>query len=138
MGICLSMDKLKAAIYFFLLSFLIFGIASFMEFYKKKIRKDKVKHIEAHIISIVLSVGAIAGLDFLHVFTPFINYCFPGSPVWMDYVLQIGIIYFLQYQADMKVLKNLIKLAAVNLLSKYGINLKKEDINSLLKNSNTK
>lgn len=129
------MYKLKVTIYFLLISFLIFGIASFMEFYKKKIRKDKVYKIEAHIISIILSCSAIACLKVLHIFLPLVNYCFPESTIWIDYVFQAFLIYYLQYQVDMKILKNLIKLAAIKLLTNYGLNFTKEDINKFLKNS---
>lgn len=132
------MPDLKIIIYLLLVIFLIFGIASFMEFYKKKIRKDKFYKAEAHIISWILSGGAIACLNFLHIFIPFVNYYFPESPIWIDYIFQALIIYFLQYQADMKILKNLIKIAAIKLLTSQGINLTKEDLSKILENSDTK
>lgn len=131
------MDKLKVSIYLLFVGFLISGIASFMEFYKKKIRKDKVKKVEAHIISIILSSLAVLGLNGLHIFIPFIYYYFAGASIWLDYIMTGLAIYLLQYQVDMKIFKNLIKTAAINLLSKYGINISKEDINKLLGNSNT-
>ena len=130
------MDKLQIVIYFLLIGFLIFGISFLIEFYKKKIRKDKITHNEVHIVSFILSSLAIVALDRLHVFIPFIHYYFPEAPLWLDYVVGIAIIYILQYQADMKILKNLIKMAALNIISKYGIVLNKEDLDKILKNSN--
>lgn len=103
----------------------IFGIAALMEVYKKTIRKDKAKKIEICIVAEVLVALSVLILKVLNIFQPILGLI--GAPLWADYILYNIGIYFFQMQADMKIIKKLIKSCASEFLKSKGFTTEQID-----------
>ena len=121
------MSKVQAMIYASFVFLEIFGIAALMEVYKKTIRKDKAKKIEIYIVAEILTVLCIVILKALNIFKPILGLI--GAPLWADYILYNIGIYFFQMQADMKIIKKLIKSCASEFLKSKGFTT--EQINNI-------
>ncbi len=89
----------------------VFGIASLMEWYKKNIRKDQAKVWEIRLVSAALSIVAAIGYKVTGLFTPVITYFFTQVTVLVDVALYAVVIWLLQLQADMGILKAIVKVA---------------------------
>ena len=105
----------------------IFGIAALMEVYKKTIRKGKAKKIEIYIVAEVLVALSVLILKVLNIFQPILGLI--GAPLWADYILYNIGIYIFQMQADMKIIKKLIKSCASEFLKSKGFTT--EQINDI-------
>ena len=129
------MSKVQVMIYTAFIFLEIMSISSIMEIYKKMIRKDRAKKFEIYIIAEVLSAFAIAILVLLGIFKPILGLI--GAPLWSDYVFYNILIFIFQMQADMKIIKKLIKSCASELLKAYGFTAQQiEDVfNSISKES---
>jgi hypothetical protein len=115
------------------LLFIVIGAflsASFIEVYKKTIRKDKHKKWECWLIGGAISVLYIFFLKFSGVFYPMMNTLF-GAKLWLDYGIHIIIFYFLQFNMDMHIVKKLIKSLVTQWL-KSNIGMDDEQIEYLL------
>lgn len=113
------MNTIQLGIYVVLLCMEIMGISIFMESYKKVIRKDKAFLWETKGIGLVSSVLAVLLLVGISVFKPVLGLI--GAPIWADYILYTIVIYFMQMQADMKVIKKVIMAFLPSLLKKAGM-----------------
>lgn len=104
-----------------------FGIGTLMEWYKKKLRKDQAVTFEIRAIALVLSFGLAALLTFTGIAYPvFATFFKSMSPVLakvLNVVLYGVVIFVLQLQSDMKLLKSIIKLAAGNVDLKDVVSL---------------
>lgn len=89
-----------------------FGISSLMEVYKKKIRKDQAGVWEIRGVSLVLSAAATALVVLTGLYQPIIPLIFKDASVWLDYILYGVIIWVLQLQGDLKMLKAVIRISA--------------------------
>ena len=121
------MSKIQVMIYAAFVFLEIFGIAALMEVYKKTIRKDKAKKVEIYIVAEILTVLCIVILKALNIFKPILGLI--GAPLWADYILYNIGIYFFQMQADMKIIKKLIKSCASEFLKSKGFTT--EQINDI-------
>ena len=119
------MTKIQIIIYISFLCLELFGIALFMEIYKKQVRKNNSSKIENRIIGLILSIIGVGILLALHIFKPVLGLI--GAAPWADYVLYVGLFYFFQKTTDMRIVKNLIKTCQKNLLIKYGFSEKQID-----------
>ena len=88
-----------------------FGIGTLVEFYKKKIRKDKAGVWEVRAIAAVLSCLAAIGFKITGLFTPVITAIFTNLTVWVDVALYAVVIFVCQLEADMKTVKAIVKIA---------------------------
>ena len=133
MGVCLIMNKIQTMIYLIFIGFEILGIASLMEIYKKQIRKNNAKKFEIYAIAEFLTILSIGVLCGLHIFKPILGLI--GAPLWSDLVLYNVIIFIFQMQADLKIIKKVIKSCAESFLISHGLTKEQvEDIfNSLEK-----
>ena len=113
------MSTIQIAIYVILLCLEIMGISIFIEWYKKCLRKDKFKKWEVYIIAAVLSFLAVMALVGIHVFKPILGLI--GAPLWADIIAYTILVYLLQMQTDMKVVKKLIDSFLPTLLKKSGL-----------------
>lgn len=95
-----------------MLCLISFGISTLMEIYKKKIRKDKASVWEIRAVSLGLSAVATLLVVVTGLFQPIITLVFPSATVWLDYILYCVIIWVLQLQEDLKILKMLMRLSA--------------------------
>ena len=93
-----------------------FGIGTLMEWYKKKVRKDQASVWEIRGIALVLSLGVAALFAFTGIGFPVFETLFTKmAPVLakiLDIVLYGVVIFVLQLQSDMKLLKGIIRLVA--------------------------
>ena len=121
------MSKIQVMIYAAFVFLEIFGIAALMEVYKKTIRKGKAKKIEIYIVAEVLVALSVLILKVLNIFQPILGLI--GAPLWADYILYNIGIYFFQMQADMKIIKKLIKSCASEFLKSKGFTT--EQINDI-------
>lgn len=121
------MSKVQVVIYAAFVFLEIFGIAALMEVYKKTIRKDKAKKVEIYLVAEVLVALSVLILEVLNIFQPILGLI--GAPLWADYVLYNIGIYIFQMQADMKVIKKLIKSCASEFLKSKGFTT--EQINDI-------
>ena len=119
------MSKAQAMIYAAFVFLEIFGVAALMEVYKKTIRKDKAKKVEIYIVAEILTVLCIVILKALNIFKPILGLI--GAPLWADYILYNIGIYFFQMQADMKIIKKLIKSCASEFLKSKGFTTEQID-----------
>lgn len=133
MGVRLIMNKIQTMIYLIFIGFEILGIASLMEIYKKQIRKNNAKKFEIYAIAEFLTILSIGVLYGLHIFKPILGLI--GAPLWSDLVLYNVIIFIFQMQADLKIIKKVIKSCAESFLISHGLTKEQvEDIfNSLEK-----
>lgn len=128
------MSKIQVMIYATFIFLEIFGISSLMEIYKKMIRKDKAKKFEIYLIAEVLSTLAVAILVILNIFKPILGLI--GAPLWADYIFYNIIIYIFQLQADMKIIKKLIRSCTSEFLKSKGFtNEQVEDIFNAIDNN---
>lgn len=128
------MSKIQVMIYAAFILLEIFGISSLMEIYKKMIRKGNAKKFEIYIIAEVLSALAVTILVVLNIFKPILGLI--GAPLWADYIFYNIIIYVFQLQADMKIIKKLIKSCASEFLKSKGFtNEQVEDIFNAIENN---
>lgn len=109
-----------------------FGIGTLMEFYKKNIRKDQASVWEIKGIAFLLSFGAAALFHFTGISYPVIATLFKsmnsGLATFLNIALYGVVIFGLQLQSDMKLLKGIIKYAAgkisfeeiVRIITKFG------------------
>jgi uncharacterized membrane protein YfcA len=73
----------------------VLGIAIFLEFYKKKIRKEKAGDIELWVVAAILSlIGSLVG---------YLGFNLPGKPIAIVYYCFA--VYAVQLQVDMRVVK---------------------------------
>ena len=121
------MSKIQVMIYAAFVFLEIFGIAALMEVYKKTIRKGKAKKIEIYIVAEVLVALSVLILKVLNIFQPILGLI--GAPLWADYILYNIGIYIFQMQADMKIIKKLIKSCASEFLKSKGFTT--EQINDI-------
>ena len=121
------MSKIQVMIYAAFVFLEIFGIAALMEVYKKTIRKDKAKKVEIYIVAEVLVALSVLILKVLNIFQPILGLI--GAPLWADYILYNIGIYIFQMQADMKIIKKLIKSCASEFLKSKGFTT--EQINDI-------
>lgn len=121
------MSKVQVMIYAAFVFLEIFGIAALMEVYKKTIRNDKAKKVEIYLVAEVLVALSVLILKVLNIFQPILGLI--GAPLWADYVLYNIGIYIFQMQADMKVIKKLIKSCASEFLKSKGFTT--EQINDI-------
>ena len=122
------MTSVQLIIYVILLAAEVLGVASLMEVYKKSIRKNKATTWEIRGVGLVASALAIGVLILAQVFQPFLGLI--GAKLWMDYLFYVLVFYFLQMQADMKVVKKIVKsLVKAYLISKR---LPKEQVDEIL------
>lgn len=93
-----------------------FGIGTLMEWYKKKIRKDQAGIWEVRGIAFVLSFGAAALFNFTGIAYPVFATLFKNMGAGLANILNIvlygAVIFVLQLQSDMKLVKGIIKYAA--------------------------
>ena len=121
------MSKAQIMIYASFVFLEIFGVASLMEVYKKTIRKNKANKIEIYIVAEILTILCIVILKGLNIFKPILGLI--GAPLWADYILYNIGIYIFQMQADMKIIKKLIKSCASEFLKSKGFTA--EQINDI-------
>lgn len=121
------MSKIQVMIYATFIFLEVLGVASLMEIYKKTIRKDKAKKPEIYIVAEILTILCIVVLKGLKIFKPILGLI--GAPLWADYVLYNIGIYIFQMQADMKIIKKLIKSCASEFLKSKGFTT--EQINDI-------
>ena len=119
------MSKIQVMIYAAFVFLEIFGIAALMEVYKKTIRKGKAKKIEIYIVAEVLVALSVLILKVLNIFQPILGLI--GAPLWADYILYNIGIYIFQMQADMKIIKKLIKSCASEFLKSKGFTAEQID-----------
>ena len=115
------------------LLFIIIGAllsASFIEVYKKTIRKDKHKKWECWLLGGGLSILYIFFLKVSNMFYPMMNSLF-GAKLWLDYGIHIIVFYFLQFNMDMHIVKKIIK-SLVSQWLKSNLGMDAEQIESLL------
>lgn len=112
------MNKVQIMIYVIFLFLEVIGIASTMEIYKKQIRKNKAKPTEIYIAAEILSALGVYILNALNIFKPILGMI--GAPLWGDYILYNILIYIFQMQADMKIIKKVIRSCTTTFLSSYG------------------
>lgn len=93
-----------------------FGIGTLMEWYKKKVRKDQAGVWEIRGIALVASLAIAALLVFTGIAYPVFATLFKSmAPVLakvLNIVLYGVVIFVLQLQSDMKLIKSIIRLAA--------------------------
>ena len=93
-----------------------FGIGTLMEWYKKKVRKDQAGVWEIRGIAFVLSFGVAALFAFTGIAYPVFETLFANMGATLakilDIVLYGAVIFGLQLQGDMKLIKGLLKLVA--------------------------
>lgn len=93
-----------------------FGIGMLMEWYKKKIRKDQAGIWEIRGIAFVLSFGVAALFNFTGIAYPVFATLFKNMGAGLANILNIvlygAVIFVLQLQSDMKLLKGIIKFTA--------------------------
>lgn len=130
------MDSTKWIVYLLFILFGAFLSASFMEIYKKTIRKDKFKSWECWALGVVISALYMLFLKVSGVFYPMMNDLF-GAKLWLDYSLHVGIFYFLQFNMDMHIVKKLVKSLVMQWL-KSNLGMDKEEVESLLADFGTK
>lgn len=119
------MSKIQVMIYAAFVFLEIFGIAALMEVYKKTIRKDKAKNIEIYVVAEILVALSVLILKVLNIFQPILGLI--GAPLWADYILYNIGIYIFQMQADMKIIKKLIKSCASEFLKSKGFTTEQID-----------
>ena len=112
------MSKIQVLIYALFLSLEIFGTATLVEIYKKRIRKDKSKKWENRLVAGVLSSLDVLILILLHIFKPILGLI--GAPLWADHTLYLVGFFILQKTADMQIIKKLIRSCVKSILSTYG------------------
>lgn len=105
------MNVVRIVLQLVLIALGIFGIGTLMEVYKKKIRKDQAKVWEIRLISGALSIGVAVAYKVTGLFTPVISAIFTNVTPWVDVALYAVVIFFGQLEADMKTVKDLIKLS---------------------------
>lgn len=112
------MSKVQALIYALFIALEVFGTATLIEIYKKKLRKDKSKKWENILIAGVLSGVDIVILILLNIFKPILGLI--EAPIWADYALYFVGFYYFQKMTDMRIVKKLIRSCAKSLLQTYG------------------
>ena len=129
------MTTVQIAIYVILLCLEIMGISIFMEWYKKQLRKDNFKKWEVYIIAFFLSFASVMALIGINVFKPILGLI--GAPLWVDIIIYTLIIFILQLQTDMKIVKKFIESFLPILLKKSGLDDNQvKDILTAIENSN--
>lgn len=111
------MNNLDIAVFILFILFFILLVSTFVEFYKKKIRKDKAGIAEIKAISILSSALVTAILVYFHMYLPILGHLLMDAPIWVDHIGYFAAIYILQYVVDMKLIKAGIK----SWLKRYGI-----------------
>ena len=93
-----------------------FGIGTLMEWYKKKVRKDQAGVWEIRGIAFVLSFGVAALFSFTGIAFPVFERLFasmaPALAKVFDIILYGAVIFGLQLQSDMKLIKGILRLVA--------------------------
>lgn len=93
-----------------------FGIGTLMEWYKKKVRKDQAGVWEIRGIAVVVSLAVAALMTFTGIAYPVFASLFSGMSAGLAKVLTIilygAVIFVLQLQSDMKLLKGILRLVA--------------------------
>ena len=120
----------KTSLYLIVLTLILFGIGSTVEFYKKTLRKDKSKNWENRVLGFVLSTISVFGLYYAHLIVPLFDLF--EAPFWTNITFYIAVFYFLQRQLDMKVLKKIMNTCALKFLKKAG--LEEAQIQEIMKN----
>lgn len=124
------MNSTQWLVYLLFIAIGAFLSASFLEVYKKTIRKDNFKKWECWLIGGGISVFYIFFLKFSGVFYPMMNMLF-GAKIWLDYCIHIVLFYFLQFNMDMHIVKKIIKSLVTQWL-KSNIGMDEEQIDYLL------
>lgn len=106
------MSTIRIVLQVVMLAMSSLGIATLMEWYKKKIRKDQAKIWEIRTIAGVVSAGVAVLFKVCGVFTPIISYFWPSVIVWVDVLLYAVVIYLFQLYGDMDMVKHVIRIAA--------------------------
>ena len=93
-----------------------FGIGTLMEWYKKKVRKDQAGVWEIRGIALVVSLAVATLMTFTGIAYPVFATLFSSMSAGLAKVLNIvlyGVVIFvLQLQSDMKLIKSILKMAA--------------------------
>lgn len=131
------MSTIKVMIYIVMNCLLIFSVSFLMEFYKKRIRKDRAKGWENKLLGFFLSCVCVGILVGINIFQPVLGLL--GAPLWADITLYLIVFYILQLQVDMKVVKTLFRAFTVSLLQKAGLDKEQAEqvasvINSITNN----
>lgn len=119
------MSKIQTLIYLIFIGLEVMGVASLMEIYKKQIRKNKAKKFEIYIIAEILTALSIGILYGLHIFKPILGLI--GAPLWSDIILYDILLFIFQMQADMKIIKKVIKSCAESFLISHGLSQEQVD-----------
>lgn len=113
------MTSIQLSIYVIFICLEIFGISFFMEWYKKSLRKGNCKVAEIRLIGLILSFLAVAILLGINIFKPVLGTI--GAPIWADCILYVLVIFYLQLQTNMKIVKKIINSFVPSLLRKAGV-----------------
>ena len=109
----------KTSLYVVILIFVVFGMALFLEFYKKTIRKDRTKTWENRLVGFILSVLSTFGLYYSNLIFPILDIF--NAPFWTNLSFYILAFYYFQRQADMKLLKKVMRVWTEHFLKKAGL-----------------
>lgn len=113
------MSASVAAIYWPMLAALVLVVASLLESYKKVVRKDKASIAEIRIVAFLATLLSLVFLVKTHVFKPLLTQI--GASPLVDYVIFVAAFYWLQLNADMKVIKMVVRYYARAKLKNLGL-----------------